>query len=134
MTCYVCLDDKNGMLFNRRRQSRDALVLEDIRSSIRQTLTIDVFSEKLIQQAGIPYVLAPEDLAELPEDAHFFLEARSSLDAATADRIVLYRWNRHYPADTYWELDLAQHGFSLLETTEFPGKSHEMITKEVYAK
>ena len=35
MTLYVCLDDKNGMLFNNRRQSRDRVVLEDIRMQAR---------------------------------------------------------------------------------------------------
>ena len=30
MRVIVCLDDRNGMLFNRRRQSRDRRVVEDI--------------------------------------------------------------------------------------------------------
>ena len=129
MTIYVCLDDRNGMLFNRRRQSRDAAVLEDIRTSIPDALTIDPFSEKLIQSAGIPYVLADGDL---PEDAHFFLEARPAAQAvACASTLVIYRWNRHYPADVRWNIPA---GFSLAETTEFPGKSHEKITKEVYTR
>ena len=58
MTVYVCLDDRNGMLFNKRRQSRDAKVLEDIRASISDVLIVDPFSETLIRDAGIPYVLA----------------------------------------------------------------------------
>lgn len=129
MTIYVCLDDRNGMLFNRRRQSRDAAVLEDIRTSIPDALTIDPFSEKLIQSAGIPYVLADGDL---PEDAHFFLEARPAAQAvACASTLVIYRWNRHYPADVRFDGDLSP--FTLRETCEFPGKSHEIITKEVYA-
>lgn len=133
MTVYVCLDDRNGMLFNKRRQSRDAAVLADIRAGIPGELTIDPFSEKLIQGAQIPYVLAPEDLALLPEEAHFFIENRvDAVSAASA--VVIYRWNRHYPADTHWEIDLTACGFSLKETSEFPGKSHEKITKEVYIR
>ena len=30
MTIFVCIDDKNGMLFNHRRQSRDEAVLKDM--------------------------------------------------------------------------------------------------------
>lgn len=128
MTIYLCLDDRNGMLFNKRRQSRDAAVLEDIRASVPDVLTIDPFSEKLIQEAGIPYVLAGQ---ELPEDAHFFLEARPASDILPlASVVVIYRWNRHYPADVRFDGDLT--GFSLQSTTQFPGKSHETITKEVY--
>lgn len=129
MTIYVCLDDRNGMLFNKRRQSRDARVLEDIRESVPDVLTIDPFSEKLIREAQIPYVLAPE---ELPEDAHFFAEARNLTDLLPrASQLVIYRWNRHYPADVRFEADLS--AFRLESTVQFPGKSHDIITKEVYA-
>ena len=127
MTIYVCLDDRNGMLFNKRRQSRDIKVLEDIRKSA-DVLTIDPFSEKLVQEAEISYVLAPE---ELPEDAHFFAEARDLSDLLPrVSKLVIYRWNRHYPADVRFEGDLS--GFRLESREEFPGKSHEIITKEVY--
>lgn len=130
MTIYVCLDARNGMLFNNRRQSRDAAVLEDIGGSLPCQLTIDPFSEKLIREAGIPYVLAEETL---PEDAHFFLEARDPSElVAGASCLVIYRWNRHYPADVRFDADLS--GFTLESTCEFPGKSHETITKEVYTR
>ena len=129
MTIYVCLDDRNGMLFNKRRQSRDIKVLEDIRESVPDVLTIDPFSEKLIREAEIPYVLATE---EIPEDAHFFVEARDLAELLPrASKLVIYRWNRHYPADVRFEGDLS--GFRPESREEFPGKSHETITKEVYA-
>lgn len=135
MTIYICLDDKNGMLFNNRRQSRDAMVLEDIRAVIPAELTIAPFSEKLIQSAGIPYVLAPEAPALLSPDAHLFVETKAAAAAvAMASCVVIYRWNRHYPADVHWDIDLTENGFTLRETCEFAGKSHEKITKEVYTK
>ena len=49
-------------------------------------------------------------------------------------KIVIYRWNRHYPSDIRWEPDLEGLGFVLQETTQFPGTSHEKITREVYAR
>ena len=130
MTVYVCLDDRNGMLFNKRRQSRDAKVLEDIRMSISDMLTVDPFSETLIRDAGIPYVLAGE---ELSSDAHFFLEARPAAEVLpAASTLVIYRWNRHYPADVRFDADLSE--FTLQSTCDFGGKSHETITKEVYIR
>ena len=30
MTLIVCIDDKNGLLFNHRRQSRDRVLIEDL--------------------------------------------------------------------------------------------------------
>ena len=46
------------------------------------------------------------------------------------ERVVLYRWDRAYPADLYWDLSLE--GWTLARREEFPGFSHEIITKEVY--
>lgn len=128
MTLYVCLDDKNGMLFNKRRQSRDGAVLEDICASVSGVLTIDAFSEKLIAAAGIPYVVG-----EPEPGVQFFLENRKASELLPmAEKIVIYRWNRVYPADLRFDGDLS--GFTRQSTEEFPGKSHEKITKEVYVR
>ena len=130
MTIYLCLDDRGGLLFNNRRLSRDAAVLADMAAS--GMVTIDPFSEKLAVSSGMSYALAG---GEIPADARFFLENRDP-DALLpqAERLVIYRWNRHYPSDVRWEKSPADYGFALVETTEFPGKSHERITKEVYVK
>ena len=130
MTVYLCLDDRGGMRFNNRRQSRDAAVLADMAAD--GPVTADVFSEKLLASAGIPYALTEETI---PEDARFFCEARNPEDLLPAAKIlVLYHWNRLYPSDVRWEGQPADYGFTLTETSEFPGKSHEKITKEVYVK
>ena len=129
MTLYICLDDRNGLQFNKRRQSRDSAVLEDIRSQLSGSLLIDPFSEKLIREAQIPYVLPPENAADyFAED----IPSQEVLD--NTKELVIYRWNRHYPSDIRWEPDMASLGFSLKETIEFPGTSHEKITREVYER
>ena len=129
MTLYICLDDRNGLKFNKRRQSRDAAVLEDIRSQLTGALLIDAYSEKLIREAEIPYVLPPETAGD------FFAEDVPSEEILVqTEKIVIYRWNRHYPSDVRWEPDLNAMGFVLRETAEFPGTSHEKITREVYER
>ena len=129
MTLYICLDDRNGLQFNKRRQSRDSAVLEDIRSQLTGNLLIDAFSEKLIREAEIPYVLPPAAADD------FFAEDIPSEEVLESVRkLVIYRWNRHYPSDIRWEPDLDRLGFTLLETGEFPGTSHEKITREVYVR
>lgn len=49
-------------------------------------------------------------------------------------RQSLFRWNRVYPADQYFDRSLLTCGWTLRETEEFPGFSHAKITKEVYKK
>lgn len=131
LSVYVCLDDRGGMLFNGRRQSRDSRVFEDIRREITGELLIDPFSESLCRRAEIPYRILE---GPLPENGDFFLESRDPMEAAAAQRIVIYRWGRHYPADFWWTLDLQAAGFCLVERSEFPGTSHERICREVYAR
>ena len=129
MNLYICLDDRSGLQFNHRRQSRDGAVLADIRSRIAENLLIDPFSEKMIREAEIPCVLPPETAED------FFLEDVPSEELlAQTKKIVIYRWNRHYPSDVKWEPDLDALGFTLEETTDFPGTSHETITREVYVR
>lgn len=129
MTLYICLDDRNGLRFNKRRQSRDAALLEDIRSRLAGKLLVAPGSETLMEQAGIPYVLPPETAQD------FFLEDVPSEEVLSGcSKVVIYRWNRHYPADVRWDPDLTERGFSLEETLDFSGKSHEKITREVYVK
>ena len=129
MNLYICLDDRNGLQFNHRRQSRDAAVLEDIRSQLTGNLLIDPFSEKLIREAAIPYVLPPETAQDC-----FAEDVPSEETLKNTRRLVIYRWNRHYPSDVRWEPDLQEMGFVPEETTEFPGSSHEKITREVYVR
>lgn len=132
MTVFVCLDERGGMRFNRRRQSRDAAVLEDIRRECSGTLLADPCSAALLEEAGLPWSPAPRTL---PREGWFFAEDRSARELAdAADVLVIYRWNRHYPSDVRWDVDPEQAGFTLNSTRDFPGRSHETITKEVYAK
>ena len=62
-----------------------------------------------------------------------FLELQDPAPAlARADRLVVYRWNRHYPSDR--KLLLPPEGWTLTSRTEFPGHSHDVITKEIYQR
>jgi hypothetical protein len=48
------------------------------------------------------------------------------------EKVLVYRWNRHYPADTRFPVTRVLGQRSLRKTTEFSGSSHEKITEEVY--
>ena len=128
MDLIVCVDDKMGMAFNKRRQSRDRVLCEDIlRVTAGETVGMAERSAMLFDGMGGNIALGA-----LPEDCPcYFLEfaAPSSL-SVKPERILLYRWNRHYPADVRFDIDLQE--YVLAETVEFPGSSHELITREVY--
>ena len=66
------------------------------------------------------------DIRILLQDLTYSLEA--------ADEIIIYRWNSHYPADKYFDVDIQSLGYSLYSTEDFEGSSHERITEEKYRK
>ena len=50
------------------------------------------------------------------------------------DKIIVYKWNRRYPADFYMDIPLIKNGWQLVENYDFKGYSHEKITEEVYER
>ncbi len=128
MDIIVCLDDKGGMLFNKRRQSKDRAVLEDIKTLPYKCIAIDAFSEKLFADSTAAYRVGKEGDA-------LFVENRSVKELiGDCGRIVIYKWNRVYPSDFTFDVDLSHEGFILASTKDFAGKSHEKITREIYER
>ena len=54
MKIIVCLDDNGGMAFNRRRQSRDRVLIEDIAKTVGNArLYIDKYSAPLFESSAL---------------------------------------------------------------------------------
>lgn len=128
----VCVDGRNGMLFNRRRQSQDMAQRADLLKFCgERKLWLSPYSAPLFPAERVQ---AAEDcLDQAGEGEVCFVEDLSLAEAA--DRIeaaVLYRWSRAYPADVHLDLDLTD--FELEEQSEFAGNSHEKITREIYRR
>ena len=134
MKVIVCIDNANGMLFNKRRQSSDAVLLKNMKLLTKgHCLFISSFSEKLFAGNGMHGTVNDKMLEEAGVEDYCFVE---NLPLApyenNIDTVVLYKWNRDYPSDMKLDLDLS--GWTLQETLEFVGKSHEKITREVYVR
>ena len=53
MHVILCADDRNGMMFHRRRQSRDRAVLEDIEKlRAGKKLLMNKYSDKMFSEYG----------------------------------------------------------------------------------
>lgn len=134
MKVILCLDDNNGMMFHQRRQSRDRVVIEDIRRiSEGNRLFMTEYSLKLFQDEKDKILVEKNCLAIAGEDDYCFIENQSLKPFENRiSQLILYRWNRKYPADVY--LDLTLEEWSLESREEMKGFSHEKITKEIYSK
>ncbi len=139
MIIIVCVEDRWGMAFNGRRLSMDKAVKEKILElSSGSCLWMEEYSRKQFEgtkglekadiRAGSSY------MEEAGKGEFCFLE-RENLKGRreSIESVILFRWNRAYPADVFFDRELLR-GLSLTKAEEFSGSSHEKITLEVYGK
>ena len=128
MKLIVCLDDKNGMMFNKRRQSRDRVLIENVLELCKgEKLYTNEYSSKLFPENSVEVFDSIENVG----NEYCFAE-NFTVNEENIEEIIVYKWNRLYPADTYFNIDLA--GWNLTETVDFEGSSHEKIRREIYVR
>ncbi|MDO5549159.1 MAG: ribonuclease Z [Eubacteriales bacterium] len=132
MIVIACVDDNMGMAFNHRRQSRDAILCRDVLSLAPDTpLWMHPYSASLFPDAPKTSIADADYLTKAGADDLCFVEREDvSPYAAAIHTVILYRWNRHYPADTYFALDWKN--YRKIETVSLEGKSHPEITREIW--
>lgn len=134
MILIACVDDNMGMAFNHRRQSRDRVLTERILTLTEgHKLWMSPNTAKLFQDVADRITVSDSFMEEAAAGDYCFAEQRSV--SGCADRIegvVLYHWNRRYPADLYFDLDLS--AYTKTKECEFAGYSHEKIKEEIYTK
>ena len=129
MNIALCVDDDMGMLFNSRRQSRDRELIKDFAEMAgKNKIFIAPYSEILFQEYD---VATDENMLDVAGKNDFcFVEKENILPfSSKINKLIIYKWNRKYPSDFTF---LMPEGFTLAETYDFKGSSHEKITKEVY--
>ena len=131
MNLIVVLDDKNGMLFNHRRQSRDRVLTERIIEVCGGKLVVNAYSAGLFAGTNAELIVSEDPLLTAKPGEWCFSEDRSPASVADKiEKLVVYRWNRVYPSDLKFDFDLS--ALHLLSSTDFAGYSHEKLTEEVY--
>ncbi|MBQ2736740.1 MAG: ribonuclease Z [Clostridia bacterium] len=134
MKVIACLDDRCGMMFNNRRQSRDRILIEDVIKDLgKEKIYISPYSQLLFEGTDAKIKVSDNPLEAAKGDGVCFIEDKHLSEyKSEIDILVIYRWNRHYPCDFYFDLDINE--YKLVESRDFEGSSHEKITKEVYKR
>ena len=133
MILICCVDDHMGMTFHHRRQSQDRLLRRRILERAGGALWMNSYSANQFAGERAKIVVDERCVEHCPEGEYCLVEDQP-VRGLEPEQILLYRWNRSYPADTYFDIPLEQQKWKLVSTTEFPGYSHERITEEVYIK
>ena len=128
MKLIVCLDDNRGMLFNSRRQSRDRVLIKNV---------LELCEGEKLYTNDYSLTLFPENSVEIFEstseigNGYCFAE-NFTVNEDALEEIIVYKWNRVYPADVHFNISLEN--WNLTETVDFEGSSHEKITREIYVR
>lgn len=130
MIIIAAIDDRGGMEFHHRRVSRDRILTEKIQKlSAGRILRVDQCSKDLFPEAK-----ASADFLDVAgEDDYCFVEnhsLRTYFERIT--KVILFHWNRRYPADLYF--DLPMETFQKINTEDFTGYSHKKITMELWER
>ncbi|MBQ1224141.1 MAG: ribonuclease Z [Oscillospiraceae bacterium] len=134
MTIVICADKNGGILFNNRRQSRDSKLIEDLIAFAKNRKILSApYSEKLFATTDADLCFCPDYLDKAGEKDVCFVEKEDPAPyLSAADELIVYRWNKVYPADRFFVPE--DFGFRLANKTDFPGSSHDNIDREVYVK
>ena len=135
ITVAVVIDDEKGMLIFGKRQSRDRVMIEEFVNSFKdKEICISNFSE-LIFEPHKNVKVYENPLEECESGAVCFIE---NIDITpylgSIDTLIVYHWNRLYPSDVKFNIDVNAEGYTLDSVIEFSGSSHDKITKEIYKK
>ena len=141
MTLVFTVDERMGLAFGKRRQSRDRELTRDLVAFAgERRIVASEYSRLLFEEAGIDIEASHISLCENPiseasGDDVVFLELACPKGAtALADEIVLYLWNRHYPSTSVLDIRTIERDFILQGSFDFAGRSHEKLTRVVYKR
>ena len=133
MKLIFCIDDKNGMMFFGKRQSQDRVLRDWIMNYTGAShLLMSPYSAKQFENASC-ITVDGDYMNNAGENDYCFIED-GAYSTDNASEIVLCKWNRHYPADKFFTLDLKKSGFEKISTEDIVGSSHEKITIEIYRR
>ena len=133
MNVIVCIDKNGGMMFMGKRQSMDCVLRKkilEITSGSR--LLMNSYSAKQFENTD--NIVVDEDFLNNANHGDFCFVEDKELTTENVESFYVFNWNRKYPADLFFSVDLKADGFKKIKKEEFQGNSHDKITLEIYSR
>lgn len=137
MIIIACVDDNMGMMFNHRRQSQDRVLRERVLAVTKgYKLWMNHYSAKQFAESDAPQInVADSFMSDAGNGDYCFIEdCDVTPHLRSVEKIILYRWNRSYPSDKTFSINLSAGEWKLIHSEKFAGFSHEEITEEIYTQ
>lgn len=143
MILIACVDDNLGLSFNNRRLSKDKVLAAHILSRVgERPAWVSAYTAKMLfgddlarplnwKLSNIPLRAAIGGEFCFAEDAPSS-EIVYAMQSHNLEGVWLYRWNRSYPGDNFFPLDMSDTRWKKVSESELKGYSHPSITEEIY--
>ncbi len=133
MNIIVCIDKNGGMMFGGRRQSRDEqVILKILDITSHANLLMSEYSFSMFKKQ--PNIVVNNNFISMAQSTDFCFIEDKDIPNQDIEDIIIFHWNRDYPADKYFDFDFKQNGYKRIEKEDFKGTSHDKITLEIYRR
>ena len=133
MNIIVCTDKNNGMAFMGKRQSQDRVLREKVLEiSNGARLLMNSYSAKQFENTDS--IIVDDDFLNNANQGDFCFVENKEISAENVEKFYIFNWNRKYPGDLFFNVDLKAEGFKKIKKEEFQGNSHDKITLEIYSR
>jgi len=131
----ITIDDNGGLMFNKRRQSRDRVLIDDMCKSINEKIHMNAYSAQLFDAYLDKICIFDNPLKDCPDGGYVFLEGTHIGNYMhEIDELIVYHWNKLYPSDMRLDINIENSELKLYNKYDFAGSSHDKITKGIYKK
>jgi len=93
---------------------------------------MDSYSAKQFEK--VESIIIDEDFLLNAKQGDFCFVEDKEITAENVEAFYIFNWNRKYPGDLFFEIDLKAEGFKRIKKEEFQGNSHDKITLEIYSR
>ena len=133
MNIIICIDKNGGMSFSGKRQSMDCVLREKVLEITNGSrLLMNSYSAKQFENAD--GIIVDSDFLNNANQGDFCFVEDKEITAENVESFYIFNWNRKYPGDLFFNVDLKAEGFKKIKKEEFQGNSHDKITLEIYSR
>ncbi len=86
------------------------------------------------QFENVERVIVDDAFLDNAGQGDFCFVEEAEISAENVEAFYIFNWNRKYPGDLFFSVDLKSEGFKKIKKEEFQGSSHDKITLKIYSR
>ncbi len=131
MKLIFCIEKGKGTAFFGKRLSKDSALNQKLLEIVNGApLWVSRYSAPLFEKKE--NVIIDNDYAVKADENDFCFVEDRGFNLDLANEIILCHWNRKYPANSFFDVDLSK--YERISSQDISGSSHDKITIELYKR